>query len=192
MPGTNGGRFKTTVLARFAATLLVLVAVACSDDEPSGLVSPVPADLDEFDLASPAFEDGGSIPEEFSCDGADVSPPLEWAGVPNGTAELMLTLLDPDAPSGVFTHWTVFAIDPSSEGAPQGALPEGALQGNNDFGGVGYGGPCPPPGPAHRYVFTLAALSEPSGLSAGASPSDVDSVLQRAVATTTLIGSYPA
>ena len=154
-------------------------------------MSPIPANLHEFDLTSPAFEEGGPIPEKYSCEGEDVSPPLEWAGVPEGTEELLLTLLDPDVPSGVFTHWTVFSIDPSSPGIPEGGVPEGAVQGLNGFGDAGYGGPCPPPGPAHRYVFTLAALDEPSGLSPGATPSAVDASLQQAVATTTLTGSYP-
>jgi Raf kinase inhibitor-like YbhB/YbcL family protein len=180
------------LVARVAGVALLLLAAACGEDEPSSLVSPVPADLDEFDIASPAFKDGGAIPAEFTCDGADVSPPLEWSGVPEGTAELMLTLLDPDTPSGVFTHWTVFSIDPSSEGAHQGAIPDGAFQGANDFGDAAYGGPCPPEGPAHTYVFTLAALPEASELTTGAPPSAVDAVLQRAFATPTLTGSYPA
>jgi hypothetical protein len=173
------------------AFLAFLLFAACGGDEPSSVVSPIPANLHEFDLTSPAFEEGGPIPEEYSCDGEDVSPPLEWAGVPEGTVELLLTLLDPDVPSGVFTHWTVFSIDPSSPGIPEGGVPEGAVQGLNGFGDAGYGGPCPPPGPAHRYVFTLAALDEPSGLPPGATPSAVDASLQQAVATTTLTGSYP-
>jgi phosphatidylethanolamine-binding protein (PEBP) family uncharacterized protein len=86
----------------------------------------------------------------------------------------------------------VFSIDPSSTGSPEGARPEGASEGTNDFGEVGYGGPCPPDGESHRYIFTLGALPKPSGLEAGASPSEVDAILQRAVATTTLTGSYPA
>ncbi|MGH2691892.1 MAG: YbhB/YbcL family Raf kinase inhibitor-like protein [Actinomycetota bacterium] len=175
-----------------AAAVLLTLAVACGEDEPSGVISPVPENLDEFELSSPAFEDGGPIPEEFSCDGDDLSPPIEWSGVPDGTAELLLTLVDPDTPSGVFTHWSVFSMDPSSDGAPQDAVPEGALQGTNDFGEASYGGPCPPEGQAHTYIFTLAALPEPSGLASGASPSEVDSALQRAVATTTLTGTYPA
>jgi len=179
------------VLARLAATLFVLVAVACNGDEPDIAISPIPANLHEFDLTSSAFEEGGPIPEKYSCDGEDVSPPLEWAGVPEGTVELLLTLLDPDVPSGVFTHWTVHSIDPSSPGIPEGGVPEGAVEGLNSFGDAGYEGPCPPPGPAHRYVFTLAALDEPSELSPGATPSAVDASLQLAVATTTLTGSYP-
>lgn len=175
-------------------TLLItafLTALASCGDAEGPLGPAVPENLDEFELSSPAFDEGGSIPEEFSCDGADLSPPLEWPGVPDGTVELLLTIQDPDAPSGIFTHWTVYAIDPDAGSFPQGGVPEGALEGLNDFRQPGYGGPCPPPGPAHRYIFTLAALDEPSGLDAGAPPEAVDAVLQRARATTTLTGMYP-
>lgn len=127
---------------------------------------------------------------EFTCDGADASPPIEWASVPDGTVELVLTLQDPDTPSGVFTHWTVFGIDPGTEGFPSGGVTSGVLEGTNEFGDAGYGGPCPPD-ESHRYFFTLAALSSPSGLAAGASSSEVDVVVQAATATTTLTGVYP-
>jgi hypothetical protein len=176
---------------RLLAGLALFAAVACNGDEPDIAISPIPSGLHEFDLTSPAFDEGGPIPERYTCDGEDVSPPLEWTGVPEGTAELVLTFLDPDVPSGVFTHWTIHSIDPSAPGTPEGGVPEGAVQGLNDFGDTGYGGPCPPPGPAHRYVFTLGALAEPSGLSPGAAPSAVDPSLQQATATTTLTGFYP-
>lgn len=179
------------VIARLATILFVFAVSACGDKDPATLVSPIPVDLDEFQISSPAFEEGEPIPEDFSCSGDDVPPPLEWKGVPTGTMELLLTMLDPDTPSGVFTHWTAFAIDPSTQGSPEGSAPEGALEGANDAGDTGYAGPCPPEGETHRYVFTLAALPKPSGLEAGASPSDVDAVLQQAVASTTLTGSYP-
>jgi hypothetical protein len=179
------------------AVAALLMSAACGGgndrtEGPRAPISPIPSNLAAFELSSPAFEEGAAIPEEFTCNGADASPPLQWAAVPEGTAELLLTLQDPDAPSGVFTHWTVFAVDPSAGGLPSAEVPSGALQGTNDFGDVGYGGPCPPEGESHRYFFTLAALAEPSGLEAAASPEDVDAVLQRAVATTTLSGTYPA
>lgn len=180
------------MLRELAAAAILVATVSCGDDGPGeGPAVPIPANLDEFDLTSPAFEEGSPIPEAFSCNGDDISPPLEWAGVPDGTAELLLTVADPDAPGGVFTHWTVYAIDPATGGSPQGGMPEGALEGINDFREPGYGGPCPPQGESHRYVFTLAALGEPTELDAGASPEAVDAFLQRAVATTTLSGVYP-
>ncbi len=182
------------MLARIAAVAVLIAAASCGENDPSegtARISPIPSDLDAFDLSSPAFEEGAAIPETYSCEGEDISPPLEWSGVPEGTAELILTLQDPDAPSGVFTHWTVFAIDPAAAGFPEGGIPEGALEGTNEFGEAGYGGPCPPPGPAHRYIFTLAARSEPSGLDPGAPRSAVDAALHEAIATTTMTGIYP-
>jgi hypothetical protein len=174
-----------------AAAIALLLLAACSDDTPQPRISPIPSNLGDFELSSPAFAEGEPIPEIYSCNGENVSPPLEWTGVPDGAAELMLTMLDPDAPSGVFTHWTVYAIDPSSQGTPEGSVPEGALQGTNDTGADTYAGPCPPSDESHRYVFTLAALAEPSGLDPGAAPGEVDAVLVSAVATTTLTGEYP-
>jgi Raf kinase inhibitor-like YbhB/YbcL family protein len=173
------------------AAALFLVLAACSSEEPP-VVPAIPSNLGEFGLTSSAFEEGGAIPEVYTCDGEDISPPLEWTGVPDGTQELMLTLLDPDAPAGVYTHWTMYSIDPSSTGSPEGGIPEGALEGLNDPGETGYTGPCPPEGPAHRYVFTLAALREASALEGGAAPTDVDEALQqKALTTTTLTGVYP-
>jgi Raf kinase inhibitor-like YbhB/YbcL family protein len=178
-------------MRRFLLALLVLVS--CNGDEPPApRVSPIAPDLDQFTLSSPAFEEGAEIPPEFTCDGPGIPPPIEWSGVPEGTAELILTLLDPDAPEGVFTHWTVYGIPPEAGGLPEGAPPEGASEGLNDFGDAGYGGPCPPGPEPHRYIFTLAALTAASGLEAGADPSAVDAFLQRAIATTTLTGQYPA
>ena len=173
--------------------LALVLLVSCSGDEAvAPRVSPIAPNLDQFTLSSPAFEEGGPIPEEFTCDGPEIPPPIEWSGVPGGTAELILTLLDPDAPEGVFTHWTVYGIPPQTDGLPEGAPPEGASEGLNDFGDTGYGGPCPPSAEPHRYIFTLAALAEDSNLVPRADPSAVDAALQRAIATTTLTGQYPA
>ncbi len=130
-----------------------------------------------MELTSPAIVNGGEIPAEFTCAGEDVSPPLHWAGVPEGTAELVLHVRDPDAPGGTFTHWIVAGIDAASSALEQGKVPPGTVEGVNDFGKTGYGGPCPPPGPAHRYVFTLLAVSKPTGLRAGAMIEDVESAV---------------
>ena len=120
-----------------------------------------------FTLTSPAFSDGAAIPRRYSCDGRDVSPPLAWSGVPAGTKALLLSVTDPDARG--FLHWAAWDLAPDlgalTEGA-SGALPGGALEGRNDFGRIGWGGPCPPSG-THRYVFTLTALSAPLGLPRG-------------------------
>jgi Raf kinase inhibitor-like YbhB/YbcL family protein len=129
-------------------------------------------------VSSPAFSDGDEIPQRFTCDGADVSPPLGFAGIPENTAELALLVEDPDAPGGTFTHWLMWGINPGQSSLGEGEVPAGGVQGTNDFGRLGYGGPCPPPGPPHRYVFTAFALSEPLDLPAGASAAD----LKRAMA----------
>jgi Raf kinase inhibitor-like YbhB/YbcL family protein len=118
-------------------------------------------------LWSPAFADGGMIPERYARDGDDVPPPLRWNGVPVGTAELALELLDPDAPRGTFVHWIATAIDPGLEGF-DGDDPPPDVEGRNGWGEARYGGPRPPEhDPPHRYVFTLYALAEPSGFPPG-------------------------
>jgi Raf kinase inhibitor-like YbhB/YbcL family protein len=129
-------------------------------------------------VSSPAFGDGDEIPQRFTCDGADISPPLDFAGIPENTTELALLVEDPDAPGGTFTHWVMWGVNPARSNLGEGEVPAGAVQGTNDFGRLGYGGPCPPPGPPHRYVFTVFALSEPLDLPTGASATD----LKRAMA----------
>lgn len=116
-----------------------------------------------MNLSSDAFGPNGTIPERFSCDGENLSPTLSWSGAPQNTAAFALIVDDPDAPSGTFTHWVVYNIPPGVQqlpaGVPQTAhLADGSAQGVNDFRGVGYGGPCPPPGKPHHYRFTLYAL----------------------------------
>jgi len=115
-------------------------------------------------LSSTAFDEGGMLPPRFTCDGPGVSPPLEWADVPDGTQGFALICEDPDAPSGVFTHWLIYDLSAGSRELDEGVakdavLAMGARQGTNSFGNVGYGGACPPPGDReHRYVFKLYAL----------------------------------
>jgi Raf kinase inhibitor-like YbhB/YbcL family protein len=119
----------------------------------------VPETAGGIQVTSPAFAEGDTVPVEFTCQGEGVSPPLEWSGVPDGTGSLILTLADPDAPSGDFVHWRVTGIDPSAAGVERGQVPAGGSEEENSAGQTGYAGPCPPPGPAHRYIFTVEALS---------------------------------
>ena len=124
-------------------------------------------------LTSSAFTKGGSIPEEYTCDGVNVSPPLAWTHLPAATQSLALTVDDPDAPSGIWVHWLLFNLPPETASLPIGVpttdtLPSGARQGSNDYGKIGYGGPCPPSGKPHRYVFTLYALDTLLDLPSGA------------------------
>ena len=147
-------------------------------------------------VSSPAFQEGDRIPSKYTCQGQDVSPPLAWSEPPGGTQSFALIMDDPDAPGGVFTHWVLFNIPPDSrqlaEAMPtQAQLTSGALQGKNDFGRIGYGGPCPPPGRAHRYQFTLYALDQPLDLKAGASKKQVIDAMQgHILAQGQLAGTY--
>jgi len=124
-----------------------------------------------IELTSPGFGEGGMIPRENTCDGRDISPELQWAAVPEGSQSLALIVDDPDAPSGTFVHWVLYNLPPDrhelTENMPHDEiLPNGARQGINDFGRIGYGGPCPPSG-THRYYFTLYALDTDLDLPAG-------------------------
>ncbi|MEU4218903.1 YbhB/YbcL family Raf kinase inhibitor-like protein [Actinoplanes sp. NPDC026623] len=140
-------------------------------------------------VSSSAFADGGQIPPRYTCDGADVSPPLTFNGLPSGVRELALLVEDPDAPDGTFVHWVAWGIDGTRPELGEAETPAGS--GTNDFGHAGYGGPCPPRGPAHRYVFTAFALSRPAGLRPGATAADLRSAIDGAVlAEGTLTGRY--
>lgn len=147
-------------------------------------------------LHSSAFDDGATIPREYTCDGKNVSPPLAWRGAPEGTQAFALIVDDPDAPSGTFVHWVAFDLPASTHGLRRAAstldMPHGAKQGRNGFGKVGYGGMCPPPGDdAHRYFFRLYALDAPLGLAAGASRAAVDSAMEGHIrASGQLVGRY--
>ena len=118
-------------------------------------------------LTSPAFHSGGAIPKRFTCDGAGVSPPLRWTAPRRQARSLALLVEDVSTPQ-VFKHWLAWGISARSRGLAAGARPP--RQGRNEFGRVGYGGPCPPSGENHRYVFRLYALRKPLRLRGGASP----------------------
>ena len=133
-----------------------------------------------MNLTSKAFEAGEMIPIKYTCQGENVSPPLEWTKVPKEAKSLALICDDPDASSsfGPFSHWVVYDIPADrsqlEEGIERdGRLPEGGLQGRNDFGNIGYGGPCPPRGETHRYYWRLFALDEPCELGPGATRQQV-------------------
>jgi Raf kinase inhibitor-like YbhB/YbcL family protein len=125
-------------------------------------------------ITSNAFQEGKTIPIKYTCDGNDRSPALSWSNTPEDAETLALICEDPDAPSGTFVHWIIYNISPAVTGLPEGLptaelLPDGAIQGQNDFKRIGYGGPCPPPGDnAHHYFFRLYALDTTIELPAGA------------------------
>jgi len=134
-------------------------------------------------LKSTAFSEGGEIPREHTCDGADLSPELTWGGVSPAARSLALIVADPDAPKGTWTHWLIWNIPPHHTSLPEGVptsevLESGAAQGKNDFNLIGYGGPCPPPGKPHRYFFKLYALKTTLALPAGATRKEVDRAIK--------------
>jgi hypothetical protein len=138
----------------------------------------------EFRLSSPAFADSATIPRRYAADQENVSPRLTWSEAPEGTESFALLCEDPDAPTGTFVHWLLWNL-----GADQRELPEGVpatsdegssgiKQGQNGYGKIGYGGPKPPPGPAHRYVFRLYALDARLNLEPGAMRAQFDSAIE--------------
>ena len=146
-------------------------------------------------LASSAFSNGSMIPSKYSLEGEDLSPPLTWSGVPAEARSLVLIVFDPDAPRGTFYHWLLYNIPPSTTSLPEGVPKKGetpyGLQGRNDYGGIGYGGPYPPEGSRHRYVFLLMALDKELDLGPGASPSEVLKACEgHVIAYGLLVGYY--
>jgi Raf kinase inhibitor-like YbhB/YbcL family protein len=136
-----------------------------------------------LELISDEFESGGAVPAAYTCSGRDVSPPLRWRGVPDNAETLALIVDDPDAASGIWAHWVIYNIPANLDHLPaavprQGQLASGARQGRNDFGQVGYSGPCPPPGPAHRYFFRLYAVDRQLEIRPGASRAQLLDALQ--------------
>lgn len=128
-------------------------------------------------ISSPAFENKAKIPSKYTCDGSDINPPLEIKDIPQGTKSLVLIVDDPDAPMGTFLHWLVFNINPEISLIEENSLPEGGIQGRNDFGKENYGGPCPPSG-EHRYFFKIYALDEKLALTQGAKLRDVEKMMR--------------
>ena len=149
----------------------------------------------EFKLTSSAFEEGGMIPKKYTCDAEDVSLPLTWGTVPEGTKSLILICDDPDAPVRTWVHWVLYDIPSDVKELPESVpdddtLENGAKQGTNDFGNLGYGGPCPPSG-THRYFFKLYALDSMLELEPGKTKAEVlDAMEGHLLAETQLIGKY--
>lgn len=131
----------------------------------------------EIAVTSSAFSSGGAIPAQFTCKGADHNPPLQLQGIPKGAKSLALIMDDPDAPGGTFNHWLIWNLDPSTSQIGERSEPPGAVQGTNDFGKVGFGGPCPPSG-THRYYFRIFALDRTLELKAGAKRSALEAAMK--------------
>ncbi|MGI5816930.1 MAG: YbhB/YbcL family Raf kinase inhibitor-like protein [Armatimonadota bacterium] len=149
-------------------------------------------------ITSSAFEDGETIPEKYTDDGEDVSPPLTFEGVPEGTVEIALICHDPDAPrAGGWTHWVAYGMAPDIGGLPEDVPAEetvedpGLVQGENSWGNIGYGGPAPPPGDPHRYQFRGYALSGALELEPGATQDELEAAMEgRVIGEAMLEGLY--
>ncbi len=147
-------------------------------------------------MTSTAFRDGEDIPKKHTCDGADLSPHLQWDGVPANTNSIALVCDDPDAPGGMWVHWVIYNIPSDyvelAEGvAKEEELENGARQGMTDFGKFGYGGPCPPKGSRHRYFFKIYALDTVLDANAGGTKEElIDAMGVHILAEGKLMGRY--
>lgn len=150
----------------------------------------------ELVVTSAAFAMSAAIPAKYTCMGEDISPPLAWSEPPPGTQSIAVLCDDPDAPVGDWVHWVLFNLPPETRSLPEGVppkpkLPDGSVQGLNDFGRIGYGGPCPPPGKPHRYFFKVYALDTRLDLPPRATKKDLLRAMQgHILAQGHLIGTF--
>jgi hypothetical protein len=189
------------VIAMVALGALLLALPAGCRDPGQGPPTPPPptppprvgpAPPASFAVRSPAFRDGETLPRDFTCDGRSVSPPLTWEALPPRTRSLALIVEDPDAPGGTFVHWATWGIPASLRTLPEGAKPAGGVrEGTSGSGVPGWVGPCPPPGPPHRYHFRLYALDLEPDLPPGAPVLHLHATMYRHIlAESVLMGRY--
>ena len=183
-------------MAKKTVLFIMLVLMLCIVKTAWTIGAPKKGDEKmEIKITSSAFENNGLIPAKYTCDGSDISPPLKWDAVPEGTKSIALICDDPDAPMGAFVHWVLFNLPAKTaelaENVPHDkVLPSGAKQGMTDFGRVGYGGPCPPSG-THRYFFKLYALDTELKLEPGANKGQLLKAMENHIlAQGQLIGKY--
>lgn len=176
---------------------MLVLLVALSACQGSRQEQPAQEDVEmKLEVESSAFAAGETIPVRYTCDGDDISPPLSWSEPPPGAESLVLIVDDPDAPAGTWTHWVLFNVPATArslaEGVPPDATVEGVgVHGNSSWRRPGYGGPCPPRGAAHRYLFKLYALDTALDLRPGASQVDVEQALEgHILAQGQLMGKY--
>lgn len=187
---------KRHSMSSFAPALALIALASCgASNHSSNQVNGEPAvehgTLARLTLTSSAFKDGQPIPTEFSCDGGNKSPAVQWGEPPAGTKSFALVIDDPDAPSGTFRHWGMYDIPPSTRSIPAGG--RAGTEVDNDGGKPGYTGPCPPKGNGvHHYHFKLFALETGKlGLGPGAKVADVENEAQKhAIAQGEIIGTY--
>ena len=132
----------------------------------------------ELKIWSPAYENNGNVSEKYTCDGSNVNPPLRIENIPSKTKSLVLIFDDIDAPRGGYVHWIVWNIDPMTKEIQENSVPEGAVQGMNDFKKRAYGGPCPP-GRAHKYVFKIYALDSLLDINPNSTKRDLEKAMEK-------------
>lgn len=143
-----------------------------------------------MEITSSAFEHNGTIPQQYTCDGEDINPPLTFHDIPQNTKSLALIVDDPDAPNGDWVHWLIWNMSPATKIIKANSIPENTKCGTTDFRNTGYGGPCPPSG-THRYHFKLFALDTELSLDASAKKQDLlTSMANHTIARAELIGRY--
>jgi Raf kinase inhibitor-like YbhB/YbcL family protein len=175
---------------RLAVLILLLIAMTSASQAAETTKK------SDITLTSPAFAEGGAIPEQYTCQGKNTSPPLKWSAMPSEARSLALIVDDPDAPSGTWVHWVLYDLPPSTIALPENVaksqyIPGGAKQGLNDFKHLGFGGPCPPAGKPHRYFFKLYALDKVLDLKPGATKKDVERAMEKHIISQgQLIGTY--
>jgi len=186
-------RYAVEFAALSVGFILIFAAMAARSGAASALAG---GGETAFNISSSSFSNGGNIAKKFTCDGADVSPPLTWSEVPAGTKSFALLTDDPDAPGGNWNHWVAWNLPASSHDLPESVskeaqLPDGTEQGLNDFRKTGYNGPCPPPGKPHRYFFKLFALDTVLDLKKNAGKRDLEAAMKgHIVARTEWMGTY--
>jgi Raf kinase inhibitor-like YbhB/YbcL family protein len=168
-----------------------LLVIDCGGGSESGSSDRTEPEVpDVITVTSTAFEEGAPIPARYTCDDANVAPPLEWQGLPDEAAAVALVVDDPDAPSGTYTHWVVLDIPVGITSSTEGGVPEGGLQAQNSAGDASYFGPCPPSG-THRYRFTVVALEAKTGLTEGVDlETALDAIDSSTLARGRLTGTY--
>jgi Raf kinase inhibitor-like YbhB/YbcL family protein len=172
---------------RTALVTATLLAGCSSSDEPPTPPGSLPS---EITVSSRAFADGQPIPRAYTCDGAGISPPLTWSGLPPATGSIAIVVDDPDAPGGTFVHWVVADIPPSVSRTRPGELPDGGMAVTNSSAARAYFGPCPPSG-THHYRFTVYALPRGMRLPEDASMDDtLTTIYDHAIASGRLVGLY--
>jgi Raf kinase inhibitor-like YbhB/YbcL family protein len=181
---------NTRIYVSFAVAWLGCLLPASATDQPQ------PPKAMNLTITSTAFNEGQPIPQKYTCQGSDISPPLTWTNAPANIRSFALIADDPDAPMGTWVHWVLYDLPPSTKALPEDVaktqyITGNAKQGINDFHRLGYGGPCPPPGKPHRYFFKIYALDTMTGLKPGATKKELLKAMEgHVLAEGQLVGSF--